>query len=301
MARDITERSRLLAEAREHAANTEKLSDVGARRRLHAGPRSDRAESHRHRDGTRPDAEFGAFFYNVTDPDSGNAYMLYTLSGASREAFATFPQPRATAVFAPTFYGDGPVRLDDVTQDPRYGKNAPYFGMPPGHLAGPQLPRGPREGCRRGRARRLVLRALRGWCVHRAARAAGARRGGMGLGGAAERATVRGCSGGEPHEGRVPRRPLPRAAHAAQRHRRLLATAARRHAVGREGHPRPRDARAECHVADADRGGRARRLADRVRQDSARRAAGGTAGHRRQRGGHDSSRPPTPRACAFRR
>ena len=26
------------------------------------------------------------------------------------------------------------MRLDDVTQDPRYGKNAPFHGMPPGHL-----------------------------------------------------------------------------------------------------------------------------------------------------------------------
>ena len=58
--------------------------------------------------------------------------MLYTLSGAPQEAFAQFPHPRATAVFAPTFHGEGPVRLDDVTQDPRYGKNAPYDGMPPG-------------------------------------------------------------------------------------------------------------------------------------------------------------------------
>ena len=79
-------------------------------------------------------AAFGAFFYNVTDPESGDAYMLYTLSGAPREAFAKFPNPRATAVFAPTFYGDGPVRLADVTQDPRYGQSAPYHGMPPGHL-----------------------------------------------------------------------------------------------------------------------------------------------------------------------
>ena len=79
-------------------------------------------------------AEFGAFFYNVTDPESGDALMLYTLSGASREALATLPNPRATAIFAPTFHGEGPVRLDDVTADPRYGKSAPYFGMPPGHL-----------------------------------------------------------------------------------------------------------------------------------------------------------------------
>ena len=26
------------------------------------------------------------------------------------------------------------MRLDDVTQDPRYGKNAPFYGMPAGHL-----------------------------------------------------------------------------------------------------------------------------------------------------------------------
>ena len=79
-------------------------------------------------------AQFGAFFYNVTDPQSGDVYMLYTLSGAPREAFANFPHPRATAVFAPTFHGEGPVRLDDVTADQRYGKMSPYFGMPPGHL-----------------------------------------------------------------------------------------------------------------------------------------------------------------------
>jgi hypothetical protein len=43
-------------------------------------------------------AEFGAFFYNVIRPD-GEAYTLYTLSGAPCEAFANFPMPRNTAVF----------------------------------------------------------------------------------------------------------------------------------------------------------------------------------------------------------
>jgi signal transduction histidine kinase/ActR/RegA family two-component response regulator len=60
--------------------------------------------------------------------------MLYTLSGAPKEAFAEFPHPRATAVFGPTFRGEATVRLDDVTTDPRYGKRAPFFGMPAGHL-----------------------------------------------------------------------------------------------------------------------------------------------------------------------
>ena len=78
-------------------------------------------------------AEFGAFFYNVVD-SQGEAYLLYTLSGAPREAFSRFPNPRNTAVFAPTFEGTGVVRSDDIRVDPRYGKNAPYYGMPEGHL-----------------------------------------------------------------------------------------------------------------------------------------------------------------------
>ncbi|GIL38081.1 response regulator [Roseiterribacter gracilis] len=78
-------------------------------------------------------AEFGAFFYNVIN-DRGESYMLYTLSGVPREAFSSFPMPRNTAVFAPTFGGEGIVRLDDVTKDPRYGKSAPHHGMPQGHL-----------------------------------------------------------------------------------------------------------------------------------------------------------------------
>jgi GAF domain-containing protein len=83
-------------------------------------------------------AEFGAFFYNVIDRDEAggelNRYMLYTLSGVDPAAFAGFPMPRATAIFGPTFQGEPPVRLDDVLADPRYGRAAPYHGMPAGHL-----------------------------------------------------------------------------------------------------------------------------------------------------------------------
>ena len=78
-------------------------------------------------------AEFGAFFYNVMRED-GEAYTLYTLSGAQREAFSKFPMPRNTAIFEPTFRGRGPLRSDDILADARYGKNAPYKGMPEGHL-----------------------------------------------------------------------------------------------------------------------------------------------------------------------
>jgi len=78
-------------------------------------------------------AQFGAFFYNVIS-EAGESYTLYTLSGVPREAFSRFPMPRNTRVFAPTFHGEGVVRSGDITRDPRYGKNAPYHGMPRGHL-----------------------------------------------------------------------------------------------------------------------------------------------------------------------
>jgi PAS domain S-box-containing protein len=78
-------------------------------------------------------AEFGAFFYKLIN-EKGESYTLYTLSGAPREAFAGFPMPRDTEMFAPTFHGEGVVRCADVTKDHRYGRNLPNHGMPKGHL-----------------------------------------------------------------------------------------------------------------------------------------------------------------------
>jgi PAS domain S-box-containing protein len=79
-------------------------------------------------------ASFGAFFYNTME-ENGKTFMLSTLSGANREAFGNSGQPRATALFGPTFAGAPPVRIDDVLKDPRYGQSAPHHGLPPGHLA----------------------------------------------------------------------------------------------------------------------------------------------------------------------
>ncbi len=78
-------------------------------------------------------AAFGAFFYNTIDQD-GEAYMLYSLSGAPKETFENFGMPRNTAVFHSTFNGEGVLRVDDITKDPRYGQNAPHFGMSDGYL-----------------------------------------------------------------------------------------------------------------------------------------------------------------------
>jgi signal transduction histidine kinase/ActR/RegA family two-component response regulator/PAS domain-containing protein len=78
-------------------------------------------------------AQFGAFFYNTQD-ENGDALLLYTLSGAPREAFDKFGHPRATPLFGPTFRGEPVIRCDDVLADPRYGKMKPTGGMPPNHL-----------------------------------------------------------------------------------------------------------------------------------------------------------------------
>jgi PAS domain S-box-containing protein len=78
-------------------------------------------------------AAFGAFFYNKKD-SNGEAYMLYTLSGAPREAFEKLGMPRNTDVFGATFSGEAILRSDDITKDARYGKNSPHSGMPKGHL-----------------------------------------------------------------------------------------------------------------------------------------------------------------------
>ena len=78
-------------------------------------------------------ANFGAFFYNTIN-EQGEAYTLYNVSGAPLEHFSRFGMPRNTAVFHPTFAGEGVVRVDDITKDSRYGKSTPHHGMPEGHL-----------------------------------------------------------------------------------------------------------------------------------------------------------------------
>ena len=126
-------------------------------------------------------AQFGAFFYNVVRPD-GEAYTLYTLSGAPREAFARFPMPRNTEVFGPTFRGEGPVRSADILADPRYGKNEPLQGNAARSSTGEKLSRGSGEVSHGRSAWRLVLRPSATRRVQRARRAPRGRIGGTGCG-----------------------------------------------------------------------------------------------------------------------
>jgi PAS domain S-box-containing protein len=140
VARDITERrqveaerAKLFAAAEQQSRITHTLNDIG-RVVVSTLDRSTVVQAVTDAATVVTGAAFGAFFYNVTHPSSGHAYQLYALSGAQLEAFASFPHPRATPIFAPTYRGERIVRLDDVTTDPRYGQNPPYHGMPPGHL-----------------------------------------------------------------------------------------------------------------------------------------------------------------------
>ena len=136
IARDVTalkqaeaERLRLL---QENAAVTETLNNVGAI----VASDLDRAKVVQAVTDAATElttAEFGAFFYNLVN-EHGESYTLFTISGVPREAFSQFSMPRNTEVFAPTFNGSAVVRSPDITKDPRYGHNAPHFGMPDGHL-----------------------------------------------------------------------------------------------------------------------------------------------------------------------
>jgi PAS domain S-box-containing protein len=139
IARDISERRRserertqLLAIAEENAAITEKLNEVGAIV-ASALDRTDIVQAVTDTGTDLTTAEVGAFFYNVID-EQGESYTLYTISGAPRELLSQFSMPRNTQVFDATFKGTGVMRSEDITQDPRYGRNAPFHSMPAGHL-----------------------------------------------------------------------------------------------------------------------------------------------------------------------
>jgi signal transduction histidine kinase len=128
----VRERQRIEAALREESGTLEILNRTGA---ALAGQLELEKVVQRVTDAGREltGAQFGAFFYNVLDHQGGR-YMLYTLSGAERSDFERFGMPRATAIFAPTFDGEGIIRSADITQDPRYGREAPHHGMPKGHL-----------------------------------------------------------------------------------------------------------------------------------------------------------------------
>jgi len=132
IARDITEHKRTEAALREETRRLEILQNTGALLGSQLELQS-LLQSVTDAATELSGAEFGAFFYNTRN-EHGESYLLYSLSGAPREAFDKFGHPRATPLFGPTFRGEASIRIDDVLDDPRYGQWGPYHGMPPGHL-----------------------------------------------------------------------------------------------------------------------------------------------------------------------
>jgi PAS domain S-box-containing protein len=120
IARDITEHVRLRAIARQHAANTERLAEIGAV----VASTFDRDTILQKVTDTATEltgAACGAFFYSVRDTPGNDVYELHTVSGAPKETFASFPQPWTSATFGPSFRGERAIRLNDLTQEARYG------------------------------------------------------------------------------------------------------------------------------------------------------------------------------------
>jgi signal transduction histidine kinase len=74
-------------------------------------------------------AQFGAFLSDTRQTEGG-PYNVSAVSGLPREFFGGFPEPRSTALFEPTFRGEGIVRSADITTDPRYAPDLPSTGMP---------------------------------------------------------------------------------------------------------------------------------------------------------------------------
>jgi PAS domain S-box-containing protein len=133
IARDITDRVRLLSAEREQSLISEKLGEVG---QTLVGTLDQKTIVQKVTDAATAlaSAEFGAFFYNVIDRKSGESYTLYTLSGVPKEAFADFPQLRATAILGPSFHSENVVRMSDATKDPDYGPGSPFHGMSEAHV-----------------------------------------------------------------------------------------------------------------------------------------------------------------------
>ncbi len=78
-------------------------------------------------------ADVGVFFYSGPSEDGREGERLWAVSGVPRSVFEGCPPPRPTALLGATLTGRQVVRLADVAEDPRFGKNAPHFGLPIGH------------------------------------------------------------------------------------------------------------------------------------------------------------------------
>ena len=129
---DVTERRQFLAQEQQARQTAELLNSIGPLLLSELNPQklvqkiTDVATA-------LVGAEFGALFYNMKG-DENEALLLYSLSGTARDRFRRDqPIPHA-ALAGPTLRGEATVRLDDVTNDPRYWQEFPFPGILHGQL-----------------------------------------------------------------------------------------------------------------------------------------------------------------------
>jgi PAS domain S-box-containing protein len=81
-------------------------------------------------------AQFGAFFYNAGSNDS-EEHRLGAFATTPHGVFTSFPVPRDTTIFRTIFRGSGPIRSNDILNDPRHPTDRPkdgsHHGGPAGH------------------------------------------------------------------------------------------------------------------------------------------------------------------------
>jgi signal transduction histidine kinase len=77
-------------------------------------------------------AQRAALFYRIGT--SSDDELRVATSGISQSELARLPMPRSTPLLGLAFNSREVLRVDDITADPRYGKNPPHHGVPTGHF-----------------------------------------------------------------------------------------------------------------------------------------------------------------------
>jgi len=135
--RDVTERRQKEKALQDEYAITERLHEIAAliSTELDLGKVVQTLTDA----GTRVTrAQFGAFFFNELD-EQGIACLRYVASGIPRSAFEEVQISRATDLCGTAFHDASAIRLDDLHQDPRFGKERICFWMPKGSPAASYL------------------------------------------------------------------------------------------------------------------------------------------------------------------
>lgn len=68
-------------------------------------------------------AQFGALFYSSADPHAAGE-LQWATSGVQRGQLDKLGVTRKSGAYAPIFDGKGPIRISDVTKDPRFARGA---------------------------------------------------------------------------------------------------------------------------------------------------------------------------------